>query len=130
MNAGLGSDSGGTNPDGRTRKGKINFFNYLAVPFIAAAFVIFVDALGILLTLGTFSRDNLVIVMFLEGGIGLIAGVGISLSSTPFVSAAGERLFGTSPWSGQAERHAERVGWKWLIGSTFLILVGFVVSAV
>ena len=105
-------------------------FKYLVVPFMAAMFVTSSDALGFLLVLRTIPPTAFVLVIFLEGGLGLITGVAISLSSTPSASAVGEKLFGTAPWSREAERHAERVGWRLLIASTLLILLGFAVSVV
>ncbi|HEX4922332.1 MAG TPA: hypothetical protein VFV92_16520 [Candidatus Bathyarchaeia archaeon] len=104
------------------------FVRYVAVPFIVAVSASFADALTLLLVVGTVPRETFVLVIFLEGGLGLISGVVISLSSTPTISAVGERLFGTSPWSRQAERRAERVGWRWMIASAILIFVGFLVS--
>jgi len=88
------------------------------------------DSLTLLLILRHVSVDTLTLVLFFQGGLGLIIGVGISLSSTPSVSNVSERLFGTSPWSRDAEKHAERVGWKWLIASAFLIAIGFMASAI
>jgi len=101
---------------------------YLARPFLAALLVALGDSLVLLLALMSIPISTLVLLLFLEGGVGLMVGVGISLSSTPTVSRVGETLFGTSSWSREAEKHAERVGWKWMTGSVLLIAIGFALS--
>jgi hypothetical protein len=101
---------------------------YVKGPLLAAFLVGLADSLGLLLSLGYIPKTTLVLVLFLEGGIGLMVGVGISLSSTPSVSRLGETLFGTASWSREAEKHAEKVGWKWMAGSSLLVLIGFAVS--
>jgi hypothetical protein len=77
---------------------------------------------------GAVSKSPLVLLFFLEGGAGLLAGAGVSLSATPSVSRVGHMLFGTAPWSRDSEKHAERVGWKWMLASSFLIVIGFGLS--
>src|SRR2546425_9660185 len=86
---------------------------YLQKPFLAASAIALVDSFALSLILRRVPSDYLALTLFFQGGLGLIIGVGISLSSTPSVSNVSERLFGTSPWSRDAEKHAERVGWKW-----------------
>ncbi|MBO0888125.1 hypothetical protein J2P12_03400 [Candidatus Bathyarchaeota archaeon] len=103
---------------------------FSSTPFLAALVIASVDSLALYVAFSSVPGQTLALVLFFEGGSGLILGVGIALSSTPSVSKAGERLFGTSPWSRDAERHAERVGWKWMLGSTFLIVIGFIASAI
>jgi hypothetical protein len=78
---------------------------------------------------GSVSKTTLVLLLFLEGSIGLIAGSAIALSSTPSISKTGEIMFGRAPWSREGERNAERVAGKWMIASTLLILSGFALSA-
>ncbi len=97
-------------------------------PLLSALIIALVDSLGLFLALGFMPFATLVLLLFLEGGIGLMVGVGISLSSTPSVSRVGETLFGTAPWSRQGEKYAERAGWRWMLASSFLILIGFVLS--
>jgi len=103
---------------------------FLEKPLLAAIIATLIDCAALLLTLRRVSGDSLSLILFFEGGLGLIVGVGISLSSTPSASKIGETLFGTAPWSRDAEKHAEKVGWKWMLASTLLILVGFFVSTV
>jgi len=102
--------------------------DFLEKPLLAAIIATLIDCAALLLTLRRVSGDSLSLILFFEGGLGLITGVGISLSSTLSASKIGETLFGTAPWSRDAEKHAEKVGWKWMLSSTFLILVGFLVS--
>src|SRR6266702_640706 len=102
---------------------------YSSKPFLAALTIALVDSLALYLVVNSVPGQTLALILFFEGGFGLILGVGVSLSATPSVSKASERLFGTSPWSRDGERHAERVGWKWMLASTFLILIGFIASA-
>ena len=111
------------------RNGRL-LLNYLRKPFLVASVITVADSLALLLALGRVSRDTLTLILFLQGGLGLIVGVGVSLSSTPSVATVSERLFGTDPWSRDAEKHAERVGWKWLIASAFLIAIGLMASAI
>jgi hypothetical protein len=102
---------------------------YIGIPLILGLVITLIDSLGVFLVLRRLPAETLALVLFLEGGAGLIVGVAISLSSTPSVSTFSERLLRTSPWSRDAERYAERVGWRWLIASTFLIVIGFLASA-
>ena len=104
--------------------------SYLRSPLLASLLIASGDALGLLFSMGRASRSTLVLVLFLEGGVGLLLGVMISLSSTPSASRVGETLFRTSSWSREAERHAEKVGLKWMLASSFLVLIGFLASFV
>jgi hypothetical protein len=70
----------------------------------------------------------LALILLLEGGLGLIAGIGIVLSATPTISRIGQELFDTAAWSRESEKHAEKTGWKWLLTAIILVLVGFIVS--
>jgi len=101
---------------------------YLKRPLLAAVSITCVDALVLLLISGTSWRATLVLVLLLEGGLGLLAGAGVGLSSTPSISKVGETALGTAPWSREAERNSERVGLKWMLGSCLLIGIGFGVS--
>jgi len=76
-----------------------------------------------------FSAKTLTLILFLEGGLGLLAGSAIIVSATPSVAKAGELLFKTSSWSQEAERHAEMIGVKWMAASMSLVLFGALVSA-
>jgi hypothetical protein len=75
-------------------------------------------------------KDIFALLLFLEGGIGLLSGVMISLSNSPSAAKASEFLFKTTPWSREAERHAERVGLQWMTISMFLVLIGVVISTI
>ncbi len=101
---------------------------YFAKPFLAALAIAVVDSVGLFLSVGFIPKPTLVLILFLEGGLGLLVGVSISLSSTPSVSRASATLFGTDPWSKESEKHAERVGLRWLVGSAILVMIGFLVS--
>jgi hypothetical protein len=103
---------------------------YFRKPFLAAFIIALGDSFALLLVLKQIPVDTLTLVLFFQGGLGLIVGVGVSLSSAPSIAAVSEKLFGTDPWSKKAERHAEKVGQRWLLASAFLILIGFIVSAI
>ena len=126
--------STGNNQDSERRASRsvrVRLFStakYLSRPLLAALLVASIDSLGLFLLQGSIVQSTLVLLLFLEAGVGLIAGVGIALSSTPSVSRMGQTLLGADPWSREAERHAERVGSKWLIASVFLVSIGFVLS--
>ncbi len=100
----------------------------LAKSFLYAILLLPVDVVALLFLTGTVSRTTLTLVLFLEGGLGLLIGVGISLSSTPSISRLGETAFGTSAWSREAQRYAEGVGLKWMLVSALLVILGFAVS--
>lgn len=104
------------------------FRNYLMRPAIAASAVTCVDGLILFFISGATWRQTVVLALWLEGGLGLLAGAGIALSSTPSISKAGEMIFNTAPWSRESERNAERVGLKWILGSALLVLIGLAVS--
>jgi len=103
---------------------------YLKKPVIATFVITLLDVIGILLVAGTIPRMTLVLVLFLEGSIGLIAGAAIVSSSTPSISKIGEMTIGTASWSKEAERHAEKVGGKWIVASSLVILTGFALSMI
>ena len=102
----------------------------LQKPLLAASTIALGDSLALLIVLRHVSEDTLTLILFFQGGLGLVVGVGVALSSSPFAAAVSERLFRTDPWSLKAQQHAERVGQRWLLASAFLILIGFVVSAI
>jgi len=101
---------------------------YLERPVVAASVLALGDSLGLFVSLGSIPKPTLVLILFLEGGIGLILGVGIALSATPSAAKLGEMLLGSAPWSRGGEKHAEGVGWRWLVASSLLILIGFGIS--
>ena len=103
---------------------------YLSRPILVATLVTLIDTLGLFVLFQTILASTLVLILFLEAGVGLLVGVGVSLSSTPSVSRVGQTILGTSPWSKESERHAERVGWKWIVASSFLFLIALVISVV
>ncbi len=99
-------------------------------PLTYACFLLLVDSLGLLLWLGLVPREILVLVLFLEGGLGLLLGVVIALSATPSMAKVGEVMIGASPWSREGEDHARKMGRMWMLASALLILMGFIVSIV
>ena len=101
---------------------------FLKTPIIGASVVSLLDSIVLQPVFGSASKTTLVLVLFLEGSIGLIAGSAIALSSTPSISKTGEIMFGRAPWSREGERNAERVAGKWMLASTLLILAGFGLS--
>ena len=102
--------------------------SYIKKPALAAIMITLVDTLALLIGFGFISRNTLILVLLLEGGIGLISGVGIALSSTPSISKIGQVTIGTAAWSREAEKNAERVGLKWIVTASLLVLVGFALS--
>jgi len=113
------------NPPAEKLRAVLRGFAKSALTALALALV---DTVVLLLLAGSVPTTTLVLILFLEGGAGLLVGAGISLSSTPSVSKAGETLFGTSPWSKESEKYAERIGLKWFAGSAILVAIGFLVS--
>ncbi len=102
---------------------------YLKAPLIATCIITLLDPIAIRSVFGSTSKNDLILVLLLEGGVGLIASTAIALSSTPSISKVGEMTVGTAPWSRDGEKNAERVASKWVVASTLLILIGFVLSA-
>jgi len=102
----------------------------IARSLVYSAIITIGDLIVLLVLTRKMSGSILTLILFFEGGIGLLAGVAISLSSSPSMSKLGEQLFHTSPWSREAERHAESVGLKWMLTATFLVLLGFAISAI
>jgi hypothetical protein len=105
------------------------FLSYVKTPVIAASAIALLDPLVLEPISGSVSKLTLVLVLFLEGAIGLITSSAIALSSTPSISKVGEITFGTARWSREGEKYAEKVAGKWVIASALLILIGFVLSA-
>ncbi len=97
-------------------------------PILTALTIALLDTIVLLIMVGSIPTTTLVLVLFLEGGMGLLIGAGISLSSTPSISHLGETLFGTAPWSKESEKHAEEVGLRWFAGSAILVGIGFLLS--
>lgn len=116
----------GTSSDGGPRR----VLKFLKQPLFAATIVSGIDAIVLVALLEGDWKTALVLVLLLEGGVGLLAGSGIALSSTPSVSKVGETMLGTAPWSREAEKHGERVGLKWMVGASVLIAVGFGLSVI
>ena len=110
------------------RKEPRRLWNYLIRPAIAAGAIACVDGFILFLMSGAAWRQTLVLALWLEGGLGLLAGAGIALSSTPSISKTGEMIFNTAQWSRESERNAERVGLKSILGSSLLFLIGLAVS--
>ena len=116
---------------GRRSKKKIaQMLSYMMKPVLAALIIPLVDTLALQIGFGFISRNTLTLVLLLEGGIGLLSGVGIALSSTPSISRMGNAIIGSSAWSRDAEKHAERVGLKWMVTASLVVLVGFALSIV
>ena len=103
---------------------------FLKQPLFAAAMIAGVDAIISFAFLGGAWKPTFVLILLLEGGLGLLAGTGIALSSTPSVSKVGETMLGTASWSREAEKHSGRVGLKWMLGSCVLIAAGFGLSVI
>jgi len=102
--------------------------SFLKIPILGGLAILVINCIGLLITSGGVSKPLLVLLLFLEGGAGLLVGVGVSASATPSISRLGQVLLGTAPWSRDYEKHAERIGWKWMIASSLLIGAGFVIS--
>jgi len=102
---------------------------YLAVTFVFASLVVLLDVVGLLAITHSIPKPTLTLLLFLEGGLGLATSVAIALSSGPSVAKAGETLFGTSPWSPGAQKHAEKASLRWMFASGYLVIIGFMVSA-
>ncbi len=110
----------------RTRREKL--LSFLKLPLLAGLTILAINLVGLLITFGVVSKPLLVLLLFLEGGVGLLVGVGVSVTATPSISRLGQVLLGTAPWSRDYEKHAERIGWKWMIAASLLIGAGFVIS--
>lgn len=104
--------------------------SYSKTPVIAAVIVVFLDLILLEILFGSVSRIMFVLVLFLEGSLGLIAGAGIAISSTPFISKIGEMTVGRSAWSRESEKNAEKVAGKWITASALIILIGFSLSII
>jgi len=116
--------------DLQTKKKTSQIVNYLTKPILAAVIIPLVDTLVLQIGYGFISRNTLTLVLLLQGGIGLLSGVGIALSSTPSISRIGHATIGTAAWSRDAEKNAERVGLKWMVAASLLVLIGFALSIV
>jgi hypothetical protein len=102
--------------------------NYLKIPLLASVVIVLLDSLVLDLLLGSVSRITFVLVLFLEGSLGLITGAGVAISSTPSISKLGEITIGSAPWSREGEKNAGKVAAKWIISSALIILTGFALS--
>ena len=102
---------------------------YLKQPLLAATTIALSDLLALIIGVGSVPRTTLVLILFLEGGIGLIVGVIIALSSAPSIAKLGELTMGAAPWSRDSEKHAEKIGSKWMVASAILVAVAFLISA-
>ena len=116
--------------DLQTKKKTSQIVNYLTKPILAAVIIPLVDTVVLQVGYGFISRNTLTLVLLLQGGIGLLSGVGIALSSTPSISRIGHATIGTAAWSSDAEKNAERVGLKWMVAASLLVLIGFALSIV
>ena len=101
---------------------------FVKVPLMAAIAITGIDALIVSSLLGGDWKSTLVLVLLFEGGMGLLAGTGVALSSTPSVSKVGETMLGTAAWSRESEKHGERVGLKFMLGALVLVAIGFGLS--
>jgi hypothetical protein len=72
--------------------------------------------------------SNLALVMLVEGALGLIVGGAIAFFS-PAASRVGEGILRSKPWDAKRLREAERQGAAWIVTGIFLVLLGFLVSA-
>lgn len=91
--------------------------------------VVLVDVAGLIVATHSTPRPTLTLLLFLEGGLGLIISVAIALSSGPSAAKVGETLFGTSPWSPGAQKYAEKASLRWMLASAYIITIGIMVSA-
>jgi hypothetical protein len=114
----------------QSNKKSNRILSYVTKPILAAVSISLVDTLVLQFGFGFISRNTLTLVLLLEGGIGLLSGVGIALSSTPSISRIGHATIGTAAWSRDAEKNAERVGLKWMAAASLLALLGFALSIV
>jgi hypothetical protein len=112
------------------KKKTSQILSYITKPVLAAVVIPLVDTLVVQIGFGFISRNTLTLVLLLEGGIGLLSGVGVALSSTPSISRIGHAIIGTAAWSREAEKNAERVGLRWMVAASLLVLVGFALSIV
>lgn len=112
----------------QSKKKSSRILSYTTTPILAAVTISLVDTLVLQFGFGFISRNTLTLVLLLEGGIGLLSGVGIALSSTPSISRLGHVTLGTAAWSRDAEKNAERVGVKWMVTASLVALVGFALS--
>jgi hypothetical protein len=122
------SDSRSVGLQSKKKRGQIP--SYMTKPVLIAVIIPMVDTLVLQIGFGFISRNTLTLVLLLEGGTGLLSGVGIALSSTPSISRIGHATIGTAAWSRDAEKNAERVGLKWMVAASLLVLVGFALSIV
>lgn len=122
-----------TSFDHRSNKSSLNvkgrrLLGFLKAPIISICLVSLVDPLILLLLIGTISRTTLILIIFLEGSVGLIASGVIALSATPSISKAGEMFLGRTSWSREGEKNAEKVALKWAVASSLLALIGFLLA--
>ena len=114
----------------QSKKKSSQILGHMTKPVLAAVIIPLVDTLVLQIGFGFISRNTLTLTLLLEGGIGLLSGVGIALSSTPSISRIGHATIGTAAWSRDAEKNAERVGLKWMTAASLLVLLGFALSIV
>ena len=101
---------------------------FAKVPLTVAIALTAIDVLIISAVARGEWKSTLVLVLLFEGGMGLLAGTGVALSSTPSVSKVGETMLGTAPWSRESEKHGEIVGLKFILGASVLVAIGFGLS--
>ena len=101
---------------------------FAKAPLTAALAITGTDFLIIGALLGGNWKPTLALVLLFEGGMGLLAGTGVALSSTPSVSKVGETMLGTAPWSRESEKYGEKVGLKFMLGALVLVAIGFGIS--
>src|SRR5947209_20502439 len=92
--------------DLQSEKKTSQILSYLTKPILAAVIIPLVDTVVLQVGYGFISRNTLTLVLLLQGGIGLLSGVGIALSSTPSISRIGHATIETAAWSRDAEKNA------------------------
>lgn len=125
------SNNASVEKDSRTTWPRIKLLlNYAKKPVVGALAIILSDLTSLFIVIGAIPKPTIILVLFFEGGLGLLAGSAIMLSSTPSITKIGEMTFGTASWSREGERNAEKVGGKWILGSSLVILLGFALSSI
>lgn len=69
---------------------------YPAITFLYTAVLTVLDVTVLFLATGAVQRPTLTLLLFFEGGLGLIISVAVALSSGPSIAKLGETLFGKS----------------------------------
>ena len=87
-------------PDRKTLAARlVKALRYLGRTLVYSFAVTLADIFLFILATRSLSRPYLTLLLFLEGGLGLVLGVVVSLSSTPCVAKLAEMFLWTFPWS-------------------------------